>query len=126
ILFLFPVILLFISCNKNDVVLTFDDVIAQGGGFEPVTTSEQPVDEETSVEIINGEVWNCTTVTYDAMAPGGGNNGFPLFNPNASVIYPGSLLQGNSLRKATPDVIAVERAGGTISYDLVNGNLSSF
>lgn len=126
ILYLFPVILLFISCNKNDVVLTFDDVIAQGGGFEPTTTSEQPVDEETSIEIINGEVWNCTTVTYDAMAPGGGNNGFPLFNPNASVIYPGSLLQGKSLRQATPDVIAVERAGGTISYDLVNGNLSSF
>jgi thiol-activated cytolysin len=126
ILYLFPVILLFISCNKDDVVLTFDDVIAQGGGFEPVNTSEQPVDEEASVEIINGEVWNCTTVTYDAMAPGGGNNGFPLFNPNASVIYPGSLLQGKSLRQATPDVIAVERAGGTISYDLVNGNLSSF
>jgi len=126
ILFLFPVILFFISCNKNDVVLTFDDVIAQGGGFELATTSEQSVDEETSVEIINGEVWNCTTITYDAMAPGGGDNGFPLFNPNASVIYPGSLLQGNSLRKATPDVIAVERAGGTISYDLVNGNISSY
>ncbi len=125
--YFFPLLLLFISCNKNDdETLTFEDVIAHGGGFEPVTTSEQPVDEETSVEIINGDVWNCTTITYDAMAPGGGDNGFPLFNPNASVIYPGSLLQGNSLRKATPDVIAVERAGGTISYDLVNGNISSF
>jgi hypothetical protein len=127
VLYLFPIVLFFVSCNKNEeVALTFQDVIAQGGGFEPVTTSEQPVDEETSVEIINGEVWNCTTITYDAMAPGGGDNGFPLFNPNASVIYPGSLLQGNSLRKATPDVIAVERAGGTISYDLVNGNISSY
>jgi len=127
ILYLFPLVLLFISCNKNEeAALTFEDVITKGGGFEPVTTSEQPVDEETSVEIINGEVWNCTTITYDAMAPGGGDNGFPLFNPNASVIYPGSLLQGNSLRKATPDVIAVERAGGTISYDLVNGNISSY
>jgi thiol-activated cytolysin len=127
ILYLFPIVLFFVSCNKNEeVALTFEDVIAQGGGFEPVTTSEQPVDEETSVEIINGEVWNCTTITYDAMAPGGGDNGFPLFNPNASVIYPGSLLQGNSLRNATPDVIAVERAGGTISYDLVNGNISSY
>ena len=127
VLYLFPIVLFFVSCNKNEeVALTFEDVIAQGGGFEPVTTSEQPVDEETSVEIINGEVWNCTTITYDAMAPGGGDNGFPLFNPNASVIYPGSLLQGNSLRKATPDVIAVERAGGTISYDLVNGNISSY
>jgi len=59
------------------------------------------------------------------MTPGGGNTGFPLFNPNASVIYPGSLLQGKSLKQATPDVIAVERAGGTVSYDLNNGNLNS-
>jgi thiol-activated cytolysin len=59
------------------------------------------------------------------MEPGGGNSGFPLFNPNASVIYPGSLLQGSSLKQATPDIIAVDRAGGTISYDLNNGNLSS-
>ncbi|HYW96211.1 MAG TPA: thiol-activated cytolysin family protein, partial [Bacteroidales bacterium] len=42
-----------------------------------------------------------------------------------SVIYPGSLLQGNSLKKATPNVIAVDRAGGTVSYDLVNGNTAS-
>ena len=35
------------------------------------------------------------------------------------------MIQGKSLYKATPDVIAVERSGGTISYDLNNGNLSS-
>ena len=103
----------------------FDAVIAAGGTFDPTTTSEEVTEENETNEIINGTVWNCTTTTYSALSPGGGDNGFPLFNPNASVIYPGSLLQGNSLKKATPDVIAVERAGGTISYDLNNGNLAS-
>jgi thiol-activated cytolysin len=127
LLYLFPIVLLMISCEKKEEMdISFEEVIARGGGFEQAVSSEQVVEESSSVDIINGEVWNCKTVTYDAMAPGGGNKGFPLFNPNASVIYPGSLLQGKSLKQATPDVIAVERTGGTISYDLINGNLSSF
>ncbi|MEM9674408.1 MAG: thiol-activated cytolysin family protein [Bacteroidota bacterium] len=104
---------------------SFDQVIDVGGNLEPVTQSEEVVEETESNEVIDGEVWNCTTTTYSALAPGGGSNGFPLFNPNASVIYPGSLLQGKSLKQATPDVIAVDRSGGTISYDLNNGNLAS-
>jgi thiol-activated cytolysin len=117
--------LLSVTCKKDGDLKTFDDIIEQGGDFEPAVRSEEVVDEVGESQIIGGEVWNCTTKTYSAMTPGGGNSGFPLFNPNASVIYPGSLLQGKSLRQATPDVIAVDRAGGTISYDLNNGNLSS-
>jgi thiol-activated cytolysin len=114
------------SCKKEESGVTFDAVVENGGDMSPAKNTEEVFGEESFTDVINGEVWNCTTTTYSALAPGGGDNGFPLFNPNASVIYPGSLLQGNSLRKATPDVIAVERAGGTISYDLVNGNISSF
>ena len=105
--------------------LTFQAVIDKGGDFEPTNTSKSEVATTDSNEIIDNEVWNCTTTTYNATSPGGGDKGFPLFNPNASVIYPGSLLQGESLKNATPDVIAVERAGGTISYDLNNGNTAS-
>ncbi|MFW5725407.1 MAG: hypothetical protein ACOCX0_03085 [Bacteroidota bacterium] len=95
ILYLSLVVLIIVSCRKEEeTAITFEDVIAEGGGFELATTSEEPVSEETSVEIINGEVWNCPIGTYDAMAPGGGNNGFPLFHHNASVIYPGSLVIG--------------------------------
>ncbi len=126
IIFFLPIILLINSCNKNEEAsLSFDSVVEKAGGFDPVVNQQEVSDETDFNEIINGEVWNCTTRTYNALAPGGGSSGFPLFNPNASVIYPGSLLQGKSLRQATPDVIAVERSGGTISYDLLNGNLSS-
>ncbi|MFS4491796.1 thiol-activated cytolysin family protein [Maribacter sp. 2308TA10-17] len=51
-----------------------------------------------------------------------GNGKFPLFNPNAEVIWPGNLLQGNSLNNNTPSTINVDRAGGTVSYNLINGN----
>lgn len=114
------------ACKKEDAKVTFDAIIENGGDMSPAKNSEEIAEQEDFTDVINGEVWNCTTTTYSALAPGGGDNGFPLFNPNASVIYPGSLLQGNSLKKATPDVIAVNRAGGVISYDLVNGNISSY
>ncbi|MCB0821605.1 MAG: thiol-activated cytolysin family protein [Bacteroidales bacterium] len=127
LIFLFISIGIIISCSKKEeeTPITFDSVIKSGGSFTPAEKSEEVVDETNSTETIDGEEWNCTTTTYNALEPGGGNKGFPLFNPNASVIYPGSLLQGNSLKQSTPNVIAVDRAGGTISYDLVNGNLAS-
>lgn len=104
----------------------FSKVVTSAGELETPSTSEELIEEKEINEVIAGEVWNCTTKTYDALKGGGtGRDGFPLFNPNASVIYPGSLLQGKSLPKATPDVIAVERTGGTISYNLNNGNLAS-
>ena len=93
---------------------------------EPTTsTSVDTTDVQTNLPIGNG-TFNCSTVTYSVDAAGGGDSGFPLFNPGADVIYPGSMLQGNSLNKATPNPIVVERAGGTISTDIIDGNLQSF
>ncbi len=104
----------------------FTKVVINAGDFEDPENKKDLVEEKETNEVIGGEVWNCKTTTYDALKSGGtGKDGFPLFNPNASVIYPGSLLQGKSLKKATPDIIAVERSGGTISYNLNNGNLAS-
>ncbi len=128
LLLLISISFLVLTCSKKNSdtgTSSFEEVVSSAGELQAPVKKTDPVSEQTSQNVIGGEVWNCTTTTYDAMEPGGGNNGFPLFNPNASVIYPGSLLQGSSLKKATPDVIAVERAGGTVSYDLNNGNMSS-
>lgn len=112
---------------------TFEEVIALGGETEefpesrttdtlsvsePVADDRQ-VDEGGSTET---QRWICTTKTLSVLD---GNGQYPLFNTNADVVYPGNLLQGKSLSNATPAPIVVERAGGTISYDLNNGNLSS-
>ena len=128
--------LVFTACQKdsitdpgeNPVVNTesFSTVIDGGGGFDPVQVSNDVVESSSGDEDRDGEIWRCTTQTYEANYGGGGTSGFAQFNPNASVIYPGSLLQGKSLSKATPDVIAVERAGGTISIDILDGSPTSY
>ncbi len=127
------------SCSENgtstnpDMELTFEDVIKSGGEFEQIPQNRttdtlsvsQPVAEDRQVEengSIESQRWICTTKTLSVLD---GNGQFPLFNTNADVIYPGNLLQGKTLSNATPSPIVVERAGGTISYILTNGNLAS-
>lgn len=121
--------ILWIACNKDEAISynTYDDVIDAGGGVsEPPAPSEEVLATSMADELQENELWRCATQRYKVGYQAGGQNGFPQFNPNASVIYPGSLLQGKSLNKATPDVIAVERAGGTISIDIFDGSQTSF
>ncbi|MFO8029818.1 MAG: thiol-activated cytolysin family protein [Cyclonatronaceae bacterium] len=112
---------------------TFEEVIALGGETDEfpdsrttdtLAVSEPAADDREVNEGGSTETqrWICTTKTLSVLD---GNGQYPLFNTNADVVYPGNLLQGNTLSKATPDPIVVARAGGTISYDLNNGNLSS-
>jgi thiol-activated cytolysin len=95
------------------------------GGNTTAITKKVLTSTKDSFYSKDGFDWKCTTEKFDIEDGIGGSGGFPLFNPNANVIYPGNLLQGSSLRKATPDVIAVGRAGGTISYDIIDGNTNS-
>lgn len=118
------------SCKKEEKsnsnnLKTFEAIIAEGGTFPAIENSTVVEDTSSTEKTEDGQRWRCTTQTIESKKGGGGDGGFPMFNPNANVIYPGSLLQGSSLRKATPDVIAVDRAGGTISYDIIDGNLTS-
>ncbi len=127
-LFLTIALLLFVlpSCKKdNDELNSIDAVLLNAGDFDPVQNSNETVSTETNTVEIDGTTWNCTTETQSVQQGGGGSVGFPLFNPNAGIIFPGNLLQGNSLHKATPNTITVERAGGKISTDVVDGNLQS-
>jgi thiol-activated cytolysin len=134
-LLIFVTMMIFIvgSCKKdNDLPapgpmgLTFEEVINAGGMIDPPTVNEaiDTTNIETNVNI-GHETYNCTTITYDVNAASGGTGGFPLFNPTADVIYPGSMLQGNSLNQATPNPIVVNRAGGDLSIDILDGNLVS-
>ncbi|MEM8892832.1 MAG: thiol-activated cytolysin family protein, partial [Bacteroidota bacterium] len=102
----------------------FDAIIAAGGAFEQVSKSEEVLETSESYNVEDGEEYVCTTETLKIEDAAGGNSGFPLFNPNSSVVYPGSLLQGNSLNQATPNIIAVKRSGGTISTDVFDGSIA--
>ena len=134
--FIFPIaflMLLFTQCKKDpsntpDPMpegLTFDEVIETGGGFPDPTIESEIISQSTYEEETDTATYLCTTETLSIEDAAGGSSGFPLFSPNSSVIYPGNLLQGNSLENATPDIIAVDRAGGVISTDVNDGNIQS-
>ena len=123
------ILMIVVSCKKDPIPpvevpvapttgdADFKTIVQSGGNFPtPVNTTNVT----TSVDSIinNDTLWACVTETYDIIQ---GLQEFPLFNPNSSVIYPGNMLQGASLLNATPDVIVVDRAGGTFSIDILSG-----
>jgi hypothetical protein len=116
-LIMFVFSFLFLSCKKDPAEMTFQSVIDLGGAFDDPENSET---KTTTIDtVVNGDsLWACTTETYNVIQ---GMQEFPLFNPNSSVVYPGNMLQGGSLKNATPDVIVVDRAGGTFSIDIISG-----
>ncbi len=108
---------------------TIAELIANGNDFEEFPTSREsdttnvsePVNEDFDATDGSEDQnrWICTTKTVNVLD---GNGQFPLFNTNASVIWPGNLLQGKSLSRATPTDIPVKRLGGKITYNLITGN----
>ncbi len=88
---------------------------------DTLEVSEQYYEEylETGADGDINNTYLCTTKKISVLD---GNGKFPLFNPNAEVIWPGDLLQGKTLSNNTPSTINVKRAGGTVSYNLINGN----
>ncbi len=99
---------------------SFAAVIKSGGLPEPVVEKKEAKDSLVQQETrSDGSIWRCVSKKYSVEEA---NSEFPLFNPNASVIYPGNLLQGGSLKSASPSVIPVKRGGGTVSIDIIDGS----
>ncbi|MGI9549799.1 MAG: thiol-activated cytolysin family protein [Aurantibacter sp.] len=134
-------VVLVMACSKDDngagttdptplPTGTVAEVVASGDAFEnypPNTTETETGTESAQNEDYDRKEggtdveqrWICTEKEVDIT---GGTHTFPLYNTNASVIWPGNLLQSKSLDNATPSDIVVKRAGGKITYNLVTGN----
>jgi len=114
------------ACNKEDMQgMSFEEILKSGGVFQEPVQEEEILSTITTTEEKDGVSWECTKKTMSIKDGAGGSEGFPLFSPNSSVVYPGNMLQGNSLSDATPKIIAVRRAGGKISTDVADGNIAS-
>ena len=63
--------------------------------------------------------WNCATIKYSALQ---NPEDFVMFNPLASVLWPGNLVQGESLESGVPTGIPVTefRQPGNISLAIVS------
>ncbi|WP_299314360.1 thiol-activated cytolysin family protein [uncultured Aquimarina sp.] len=129
-----------LGCSNDDSVnsedpnvggepLTYDDVFSIGNEIPSfneerieniVSVEEAPLDEDNADGTTSRFI--CVTETVNLRD---GTGKFNLFDTNAEVIFPGNLLQGSTLSEPTPSPIVVERAGGTISININNGNLQS-
>lgn len=144
VLSLVPLVLVFLvfACSKDEVTpedpnepvgsgddITISEVLARGiiedypaSRVSDTLEVSEPYYEEYLESVADGDVTNTYLCTTKKVSVLDGNGQFPLFNPNAEVIWPGNLLQGKTLNNNTPESINVKRAGGTISYNLINGN----
>ncbi len=114
-------LILFTSCEKKfDEGL--EDILISAGSFEDFeetyTESEAVEFEESS----GNDQYFCTRKTVSLTE---GYSDYPQFDPNTQVIFPGNLLQGNTLDLATPSGIPVDRGPGTVVITLVNGAASA-
>lgn len=126
------------GCKKETIPMpckfSYECMLKRGGTFEDFENKKEIINQTVSTYSNNGQKikgkeamplnldsgnWVCTTTTYHILQ---GEPDFPVYNHNASVIYPGALLQGISLEKGTPDPIPLKRKGGTFSIDLLNGS----
>ncbi|SKB28657.1 thiol-activated cytolysin [Maribacter arcticus] len=149
----FLVLLLIASCGKDDpiatdpiadtpeepIALTISEVVNGGNknllqkkselifNEELIGTSVDKSDDVTTASEDGADIitqrYICTNQRVSLLD---GTADFNLLNSNPEVIYPGNLLQGKTLNQAPPLPIVVKRGGGTISYDLVNANTTSF
>ena len=127
LLSIFTILLFSLNSCKKDLSpgqdVSYDEVIKSGGEFDDFSNHRILTNITTTSVPIDSGNWNCTNSTWDVIQ---GNIDFPLYDPNVSVVYPGSLLQGASLNNATPDVISVKRGSGTVSIDIINGSGSVY
>lgn len=65
----------------------------------------------------DGSQWTCSVQHYSMKD---NPSEFVTMNPTAAVIWPGSLVQGNTLAGGSPEPIAVKRGKGTVLMNLVN------
>ncbi len=128
---IYPLLLILLfSCTKEEELTgpdlsTFEGVIASGGTPEELGESyrnETALETEDTVlynEENKAEIWMCTSKEVELSE---NNPDFALFTAGTEVIFPGNLLQGKSLSKATPDIIPLKRGRGTITISTLNGS----
>jgi len=107
------------SCKEEILPETIDDIITKAGVPDEIVSETDSILMEEDYDFASN--WLCKTIEVDATEARGD---YRTFDPNSEIIWPGNLLQGNSIIKATPDPIVVERAGGTFTINLINGSNS--
>lgn len=87
-------------------------------GLAPGKSTPETTDQAPDGDYTFGSQLMCTTTSYSlTFVP----DKFVAMNPNADVLWPGSLVQGNSMASGILDPIPVKRAPGTVTLALASG-----
>ncbi|MEM7416995.1 MAG: thiol-activated cytolysin family protein [Gemmatimonadota bacterium] len=97
-------------------------LLNNAGAFEEIASSMTETDPVEFEEQSGNDNYFCTRKTVSLTE---GYSDYPQFDPNTQIIFPGNLLQGNTLDNATPSDIPVDRGPGTVVITLVNGASSA-
>ncbi|MFT5233878.1 MAG: hypothetical protein ACI9UQ_001920 [Candidatus Krumholzibacteriia bacterium] len=103
-----------------DLAGALDDLsfVATGVLNDDPSPTGEPVDDAVDVRA-DGSSWQCRRQTVTDV---NAEEDYWTFNPNSTVIWPGNLLQGESLINATPAQIIVDRAPLDVAITLLNGS----
>jgi hypothetical protein len=121
----------FAGCSNDDPVAPpgggtpsteLGQILADAGAFADFQESYEETEPVEFEDTSGADPYFCTRRTVSLTE---GYSDFPQFDPNSQVIFPGNLLQGNTLDDATPSGIPVERGPGTVVITLVNGAASA-
>lgn len=124
LLIIFSLIFTIASCTDNGTSSDPQEagdlagILNNAGSFDDFEDSYQESEPEEFEEMSGNDQYYCTRKTVNLTE---GYSDYPQFDPNTQVIFPGNLLQGNTLDNATPSGIPVDRGSGTIVINLVNG-----
>lgn len=113
------------------IVNSIDSVVAGFGELPKPSTwslredslsTDTTVSSDTVGQKITKTKWLVERQSYSASSDA---QKFMEFNPDASILWPGDLVQGYSVASGVLNFAAVPRTGGVITMDVVSGNSSS-
>ena len=93
--------LLIFSCEKEiESKVDLGEIINDAGSFEEPADNYSESEPEEFEENSGNDLYFCTRKTVSLTQ---GYSDYPQFDPNTQVIFPGNLLQGNTLNNAAFD-----------------------
>ncbi len=112
-----------VSAEIKETILSIDKFVE--GEEKPLTEEILDMDEYTEKTVIENYIyntkWQCTRKRYSAAE---NSDNFMLFDPLASVLWPGNLVQGNSIHTGVPNSIPIsKRKKGNITLTMVSSDL---
>ena len=114
--------------QPGDPSNAIDSLVAGSGNIDTTLTAglvqtSQPT-QVTQADPTNASPgWVCTETNYSLTNE---PSKFVVVDPNADVLWPGSLVQGKSLASGLLDPIPVKRAPGTITLTIAGGASGTF